>query len=294
MSVIMSCIVTLVAARAATTLSPATIARVREAVRGGEPTLLSPGEAADIPCETAPAMADLTACLDGAAIDVFILPAEGRRKSLLLADMDSTIVTTETLDEIAAFAGLKDRIAAITARAMNGEIDFKEALRLRVGMLKGLPLAALERTWDATQLTPGAQTLVRTMKAHGATTALVSGGFTFFTSRVAALCGFDLHRSNVLEDDGAALTGTVADPILDRDAKLEELKRLAVLQGLPLDATMAIGDGANDLPMIKAAGLGIAFHAKPVVAAEARHQIVYGDLRAALFSQGYKSASFAE
>jgi phosphoserine phosphatase len=283
----MTIIVTLVAARAATTLTQATITRARDALAGGPATILSPGEAVDIPCEN-PAALDL----DGAAIDVFITPAAGRRKQLLLADMDSTIVTTETLDEIAAFAGLKDKIAGITARAMNGELDFKDALRLRVSMLKGLPRDALERTWEATHLTEGAQSLVRTMKSHGATTALVSGGFTFFTGRVAALCGFDLHRANILDIDGDTLAGTVKEPILDRDAKLSELRRLASARALTLDATMAIGDGANDLPMIKAAGLGVAFHAKPIVSAEARHQIIHGDLTAALFAQGYRRDEF--
>ena len=285
-------VVTLVAARSATTLSAAMLARVRERIRGGDPVLLSPGEAADIPCMVPPSIGEVTACLDTAAIDVFILPAQGRRKRLLLADMDSTIVTTETLDEIAAYAGLKDQISAITARAMNGEIDFRQALRLRVGMLKGLGLDALQRTWEATELTGGAQCLVRTMKASGAVTALVSGGFTFFTGRVAEVCGFDLHRSNRLEDDGHALTGIVAEPILDRDAKLAELRRLAAEHRISTDAALAIGDGANDLPMLKAAGLGIAFHAKPIVAAEAAYQIRHADLRAALFAQGYSAQDF--
>ena len=253
------------------------------------PDILAPGEAADIALPAAPDMAAVRAALDGAAIDAIATPAEGRRKRLLIADMDSTIVTGETLDELADFAGLKDRIAAITARAMNGELDFKAALRERVAMLKGLPVDALERTWQRVRLTPGARELVATMRAHGAYTALVSGGFTFFTSRVAALCGFDMHRSNVLLDDGAALTGRVAEPILDRDTKLATLTGLAGERGLALSATLAVGDGANDLDMLRAAGLGVAFRAKPIVAAEARARVDHADLRALLFAQGYRA-----
>ena len=171
---------------------------------------------------------------------------------------------------------------------MNGEIDFAEALRQRVAMLKGLPLDALEKTWNATRLTPGARELVATMKAHKATTALVSGGFTFFTERVAALVGFDVHRANTLLDDGSVLTGEVAEPILDRDAKFATLKELAETRGLQMSATLAVGDGANDLAMLRAAGLGVAYHAKPFVAAQVRAQVRYGNLRALLFAQGYR------
>jgi phosphoserine phosphatase len=172
---------------------------------------------------------------------------------------------------------------------MNGELDFKAALRERVAMLKGLSLDALDRTWDRVRLSPGARELVGTMHAHGAYTALVSGGFTFFTSRVAALCRFDMHRSNTLLDDGVALTGHVAEPILDRDTKLATLTQLATERGLPLSATLAVGDGANDLDMLRAAGLGVAYRAKPVVAAEARARIDHAGLRALLFAQGYRA-----
>jgi phosphoserine phosphatase len=282
-------VLTLVANTVAVSLTPAIIARVRDAVAGGEPIILSPGEAADIPLATAPDMDTVRAALDGAPIDAIATMAEGRRKSLLIADMDSTIVTGETLDELADFAGLKERISAITARAMNGELDFKAALRERVAMLRGLPLDALDKTWQRVRLTPGARELVATMRAHGAYTALVSGGFTFFTGRVAALVGFDMHRSNVLLDDGAALAGHVAEPILDRDSKLETLIRLVAKRGLPMSATLAVGDGANDLDMIRTAGLGVAFRAKPIVASEARARIDHGDLRALLFAQGYRA-----
>jgi phosphoserine phosphatase len=288
----MTHILTLVADRNATTLSPAVIERIRRAVGGGTPVILSPGEAADIPCPKAPEQAVIEAALEHAAIDAITTKARGRRKGLLVADMDSTIVASETLDELAAYAGLQAEITAITKRSMNGEIDFAAALRERVGMLKGLHLDALEKTWEKTQLTPGARELVATMRAHNATTALVSGGFTFFTGRVAEKIGFHVHRANVLIDDGAALTGDVGEPILDRFSKLEILEELAAERRLKLSATLAVGDGANDLDMLAAAGLGVAFHAKPIVAAKAKARIEYGNLRALLFAQGYKASEF--
>ena len=250
----MSCVLTLVAARDATTLAAPAIARMREAIRGEAPVILSPGEAADIPCAAMPDPDALRPLLDGAAIDVFAIPAEGRRKKLLIADMDSTIVTSETLDEIAAHAGLKEQIAGITRRSMNGELDFAEALRTRVAMLKGLTRDALQATWEHTELTEGARALVATMNAHGAHTALVSGGFTYFTARVAERCGFTTHHANRLLDDGTVLTGEVGEPILDRDAKLATLRALAAEHGLDITETLAVGDGANDLAMISAAG----------------------------------------
>ena len=283
----MSHILTLAADRAQTALTDAIIARVRAAIQGRPPVMLSPGEAADIPCAGIPDMGAVAAALGGAKVDAIATRARGRRKGLLVADMDSTIVTTETLDELAAFAGIKDRIAAITKRAMNGELDFAAALRERVGMLKGLPLEALEKTWATTQLMPGARELVATMRAHNATTALVSGGFTYFTSRVAEAVGFNLHRSNVLLDDGRELTGGVAEPILGKDAKLSTLRELAAARGLKMAATLAVGDGANDLPMILEAGLGVAFRAKPMVAKQARAHVDHATLRALLFAQGY-------
>ena len=285
-------VLTLIASRDVTTLSDAVIGRVRDAVAGGMPDVLSPGEAADIPVASQPDMDTVRAALDGAAIDAIVSDTATRRKRLLLADMDSTIITSETLDELATFAGLGEKIAAITARAMNGELDFKDALRERVAMLKGLSTDTLDKTWDRVRLTQGARELVATMRAHGAYTALVSGGFTYFTGRVAALVGFDLHRSNVLLDDGAALTGKVAEPILDRHAKLNALKELAATRGLELSDTLTVGDGANDLDMLLAAGLGIAFHAKPVVAAAAKARVDHADLRALLFAQGYRASDF--
>jgi len=285
----MSYVITLIADRAATALTRAITDSVREAIAGGEPVVLSPGEATDIPVAAAPDIATIRAALAGMPIDAIASTTENRRKRLLVADMDSTIVTGETLDELADFAGLKDRIAAITARAMNGELDFKSALRERVAMLSGLPVDALERTWQRVCLTTGARELVMTMRAHGAFTALVSGGFSFFTSRVAATCGFDVHRSNVLLDDGSVLLGRVAEPILDRDTKLATLTGLAAERGLALSATLAVGDGANDLDMLRVAGLGVAFHAKPIVAAAAQARVDHGNLRALLFAQGYQA-----
>lgn len=289
----MTHVLTLVAAPDAASLTSAIIARVCDITGGGTVTILSPNEAVDIACAAPPDPARVRKALDGAPIDAIATPAEGRRKRLLIADMDSTIITGETLDDLAAYTGLGEKIAAITARAMNGELDFKDALRERVGMLKGLGVDALERTWQGIRLSPGALELVATMKTNGAYTALVSGGFTFFTGRVAALAGFDMHRSNILLDDGTTLTGQVAEPILDRSAKLATLQELAARHGLPLSATLATGDGANDLDMLLAAGLGVAFHAKPIVAAAAHARVDHANLRALLFAQGYPASAFA-
>lgn len=286
----MSQIVTLVADRRARTLSEGIINAVRDALGGSAVDILSPGEAADILVHGPLDEPALAAALAGESIDAVVTKTRGRRKGLLIADMDSTIVTSETLDEIADFAGLKDVIAAITQRSMNGEIDFAGALRARVAMLEGLDLDALEQTWARTLITEGAAELVATMRAHNALTALVSGGFTFFTARVAARLGFDVHRANTLLDDGKALTGGVGEPILDRDAKLATLRELAEARGIRLAAALAVGDGANDLGMIREAGLGVAYHAKPVVAAEAKARIEHASLRALLFIQGYHIA----
>ena len=291
----MSYVLTLVAAREAVTLTQGTIDRVRDAVDGSRtPVLLSPGEAADIPGVATDTLDAARAALEGAPVDILVTRERGRRKRLLVADMDSTIVTGETLDELAAFAGVGEQVAAITQRSMNGEIDFREALRARVAMLKGLELSALEATWRGVTLTPGARTLVATMRTHGARAALVSGGFTYFTSRVAELCGFGTSSANVLLDDGVLLTGEVAEPILDRDAKLATLRTLSRAAGLRLASCLAVGDGANDLAMLKTAGAGIAFRAKPVVAAEVANRIDFADLRAVLFAQGYTAAMFQD
>ncbi|MBD0272037.1 MAG: phosphoserine phosphatase SerB [Acetobacteraceae bacterium] len=289
-------VLTLVAPMGA--LSKNAVSAVRAALQHlgaavASPEWLAADEASDIPFDgLAPEQADAAArrALEGAAVDVIAQPAVGRGKKLLLADMDSTIVTTETLDELAAFAGVKDRVAAITRRAMNGELDFRSALAERVALLAGLPVSALEKTWEATTVMPGAAELVGTMAAHGAHCVLVSGGFTFFTERVAARLGFHAHQSNTLVIEDGKLTGRVAEPILDRDAKLAALKRNAAERGLPLSASLAVGDGANDLDMVRAAGLGVAFRAKPIVASAARARVDHADLRALLFAQGFRAA----
>jgi len=225
----------------------------------------------------------------GAAADVNVVAAQGRRKRLLVADMDSTIVACECLDELADMAGLKPKIAAITERAMRGEIAFEPALRARVAMLRGLRADALERTWrERVKLNPGAKALVGTMKAHGATTILVSGGFTYFTARVAMEAGFDAHHGNVLLEDGAVLSGKVAEPILGRDAKLRTLEGAVAELGIRFEDALALGDGANDLAMIARAGMGVAYRAKPVVAEAAGAGIAHSDLRAVLYLQGYR------
>lgn len=227
-------------------------------------------------------------------VDWALIPVAARRKKLLVADMDSTIINVECLDELADFAGLKAEISEITERAMRGELAFEPALRARVAKLKGLALGALQRTYDErVRLNPGAATLVRTMAAHGARCVLVSGGFTFFTTRVAEAAGFHAQRANVLLDDGATLSGAVQEPILGRAAKLEALREEASALRISLDETMALGDGANDLDMIKASGLGVAYRAKPIVAAEAHAKIDYTSLEAALFFQGYRRAEFS-
>lgn len=232
-------------------------------------------------------LADLKAVLAIDEIDVFVVPQENRRKKLLIADMDATIVTTETLDELAEFAGLKEKISAITARAMRGELDFAAALDERVGLLKGLPLSALEKTLAATRLTPGADTLLRVMRHHGATTVLVSGGFTYFTDAIAHKVGFQFNHGNTLGIEGAALSGKVLPPLLDKNAKLTYLNEYREKLGIASTDIMAIGDGANDLPMLLEAGLGLGVYPKPVVAEALDNGIVYSDLTSALYIQGY-------
>ena len=239
----------------------------------------------DMAAEDALAIND---ALNGLRIDVAILPTANRRKRLLIADMDSTIIGCECIDELADYAGVKAEVAEVTERAMRGELDFPAALRFRVALLKGLPLTALQQAYDErVRLNPGARALVRTMRAHGAVTALISGGFTFFTERVAAAAGFAVNRANTLLNDGTVLLGEVADPILGREAKLAALEELCAANGLPLADALAVGDGANDLAMIGAAGLGVAYHAKPIVAEAARARIDHGDLTTLLYFQGY-------
>lgn len=235
----------------------------------------------------------VSAALQGAPLDIAVIPAAGRRKALFLADMDSTMIEQECIDEIGALKGLREPIAAVTERAMRGEIAFEQALRERVALLEGIGRAELDRlASERLTLTPGGRTAVRTMRAHGTHCVLVSGGFTVFTGTIAGRIGFDEHRANTLLFDGNRLTGTVAEPILGQDAKRDALVSVAAARGIPLSATLAIGDGANDLAMIAAAGLGVAFRAKPVVAAQADVRIEHGDLTALLYLQGYREAEF--
>jgi phosphoserine phosphatase len=220
--------------------------------------------------------------------DVVTQPTLHRRKKLLVSDMDSTLIEQECIDELADYLGLKDQVAVITERAMNGELEFRSALRERVALLKGLPQQALQEVYNTRiTLMPGAKELLATMKAHGAHCLLVSGGFTFFTSRIREVLGFDEDHANELECVDGKLTGRVVEPILDKDSKLASLQQFIRQLRIPVAESMAVGDGANDLPMLQAAGLGIAYHAKPVVREATHAAISHADLRALLYIQGY-------
>src|SRR5256885_2006996 len=235
----------------------------------------------------------LRSALRDLPIDVVVQPLASRRKQLFVADMDSTMIGQECVDELADYVGLRTHVAAITERAMRGEIAFEPALRERVALLKGLPLSVVEEViTKRITLTPGARRLVATMRANGALTCLVSGGFTLFTGRIAAMIGFDEHRGNTLIAEHEKLAGRVAEPVLGREAKLATLIELRDRLGVPPHDTLAAGDGANDIPMLEAAGLGAAYHAKPAVAAAAHARIDHGDLTALLYCQGYARADF--
>ena len=254
----------------------------------GPAAILSPDMAFDLPVAEPEALAQARDRATGLALDINLVATADRKKKLLIADMDSTIINVECLDELADMAGLKPQIAAITERAMRGELEFESALRERVGMLKGLGLDALERTYaERVRLNPGAKSLLATMRANGAHTMLVSGGFGYFTQRVAEAAGFHVERGNTLLDDGTHLTGEVGLPILGREAKLAALEEAVAVQGITFAQTLAVGDGANDLAMIQRAGLGVAYHAKPAVAAAAGAAIQHNDLTALLYLQGY-------
>ena len=260
----------------------------------GAPVILSPGFAFDLPVVGTGVLTWARDLAKGAKLDINLVAVAKRKKKLLLADMDSTIINVECLDELADMAGLKPKIAAITERAMKGEIEFEAALKERVGLPKGLKLEALERTYaERVRLNPGARNLLATMRAHGAHTMLVSGGFGYFTQRVAEAAGFHIERGNTLLDDGTALTGEVGTPILGKQAKLDALEEGAKQLGIGLDESLAVGDGANDLAMIQRAGLGVAYHAKPVVAEAAGAAIAHNDLTALLYLQGYTDAEIS-
>jgi phosphoserine phosphatase len=277
-------------------LDRATVESLRNAWGGGDAVWLDPGVAAEFPLEAEPAnLWEVWEGLQGLGVDLAVQPAANRRKRLLIADMDSTMIEQECIDELADEAGVGAHVAGITARAMNGELDFEAALRERVGLLKGLPEKVIaEVLRDRITLMPGGPVLLATMKAQGTYAALVSGGFTAFTGAIAAKLGFDENRANTLLVAGGKLTGQVADPILGKAAKVEALEQIAARLGLtPADA-MAVGDGANDLGMLHLAGAGVALHAKPSVAAQCRLRINHGDLTALLFLQGYAREEFAE
>jgi phosphoserine phosphatase len=285
-------------------LDDAAIASVRPLLAGAntiQEDWLSPGEAwqalfvADENTDHGPLRSQIAAALAPRPVDVNIVPDDiaYRRKKLLVADMESTIIEQECLDELADYVGLRPKIADITERAMRGELDFETAIKARVGLLKGLDARVLDQIYvQRVTLMPGAQALVATMHKHGAYCALVSGGFRFFTQKVAARLGFDLEQANQLDLADGRIVGTVGEPILGREAKLAALNRLADERGLSSAETMAVGDGANDLAMIGAAGLGVAFRAKPVVAAAAAASITHGDLTALLCLQGYRREEF--
>ncbi|RXF74349.1 phosphoserine phosphatase SerB [Hansschlegelia zhihuaiae] len=284
---------------AAPALDDVALTRCGQALGLVPPRLLARGVAAEFPVTTADPAAmreDLVAVLGRAKVDIAVVPAEGRRKRLLIADMDSTMIEQECLDELAAALGLKEKVSAITERAMRGEIAFEPALRERVALLEGLPAekTVSDALKDRITLAPGAKTLVATMRANGAYAALVSGGFTAFTGPIAETLGFDEHRSNTLLVEDGRLSGRVAEPILGREAKLAALEELISSRSLVREETLAVGDGANDLAMLGAAGLGVAFRAKPAVAEAAHVRIDHGDLTALLYLQGYDASEFVD
>ena len=263
----------------------------------GDLDWLAPGIACDIPfAGLAPAAAEAAVRqrLADVPVDLAAQPVQGRRKALLLADMESTVIAQEMIDELAEHFGLGAEIARITARAMAGELAFEDALATRVSLLAGLPAAALDEVAARITLNPGARTLVRSMAAGGAHAALVSGGFSVFTARVRAACGFDEDRANRLEVEAGALTGRVAEPVLGPEAKLEALEEIATARGLPLGAAIAVGDGANDTAMLAQAGLGVGYRPKAPARAAADVAIDHGDLTALLYLQGYRLEELVE
>jgi len=275
-------------------VGPAVVDSLRNAWGGGDAVWLAPDVAAEFQVETVPANRwDVWADLQEMGVDLVVQPTVGRRKMMLLADMDSTMIQQECIDELAAQAGIGERVAKITARAMNGELDFEESLRERVGLLKGLDSAIIETVLtERITLMPGGKRLLATTKASGAYAALVSGGFTAFTELVAKKLGFDEHRANTLIIKDGKLTGEVEQPILGRDAKVSALQEITARLGLTADQVMAVGDGANDLGMLELAGAGVALHAKPSVSAQCDIRINHGDLTALLYIQGYSADEF--
>jgi phosphoserine phosphatase len=284
---------TLIAPPAA--LEPALVESLRNAWGGGDALWLAPDEAAEFPLAEIPGNRwEVWPDLQAQGVDLVVQPTEGRRKRMLLADMDSTMIEQECIDELAEVAGVGVHVREITARAMNGELDFEGALLERVALLKGLDEAVIgEVLRTRISYMPGGATLVATMRAQGAYCALVSGGFTAFTQAVAAHLGFDEHRANTLLAEGGALVGDVARPILGRAAKVQALEEISARLGISEADVIAVGDGANDLGMLGRAGAGVALHAKPAVAADCDIRINHGDLTALLYVQGYGREEFA-
>ena len=287
-------VVTLLTHPAQPSLDRVTVESLRNAWGGDGAVWLDPGIAAEF---AMPAIPDnrwqAWQGLQTQGVDLIVQPAENRKKRLLIADMDSTMIEQECIDELAEVAGVRARVASITARAMNGELDFEAALRERVGLLRGLPeqvIATVLR--DRITEMPGGRTLVATMKAHGATAALVSGGFTAFTTQIATVLGFDEHRANTLLIVEGKLTGQVAEPILGKAAKVQALVEITARLGITPEDAIAVGDGANDLGMLALAGSGVALHAKPAIAAQCNLRVNHGDLTALLYLQGYSRDDF--
>jgi len=276
-------------------LDRVTVESLRNAWGGGDARWLDPGVAAEFDLAEIPGNRwSVWADLQAMGLDMAVQPAEGRKKRLLIADMDSTMIQQECIDELADEAGVGAYVAGITARAMNGELDFEAALKERVALLRDLPAATIDRVLnDRITLMPGGPELLATMKTNGAYTLLVSGGFTAFTSAIAARLGFDENRANTLLAQDGKLTGEVAMPILGKAAKLQALEEVTTRLGITPDDAIAVGDGANDLAMLKRAGAGVALHAKPVVSAECQLRVNHGDLTALLYLQGYSRDEFA-
>ncbi|NNG70418.1 phosphoserine phosphatase SerB [Rhizobium laguerreae] len=293
----MALVATLVANPSNPVLTPEIAEQAAKAVNASGLYWLADGIACDIALRDGTDMqaaeANILAVISSAPIDLVIQEQETRRKKLLIADMDSTMIGQECIDELAAEVGLKEKVAIITARAMNGEIAFEPALRERVALLKGLPISVVDEVIaKRITLTPGGPELIATMKSKGLYTALVSGGFTVFTNIIAATLGFDENRANTLLEDGGILSGFVAEPILGKQAKVDALNEISARLGISPEEAIAVGDGANDLGMLQLAGSGVALHAKPTVAAQARIQINHGDLTALLYIQGYRKTEF--
>ncbi|MCF3640991.1 phosphoserine phosphatase SerB [Rhizobium sp. TRM95111] len=293
----MAFVATLIAAPSNPALVPAIAEGAADKVNASGLYWLADGIACDIVlrdgADLEAARAAILAAIGSAPIDLVVQDADTRRKKLLIADMDSTMIGQECIDELAAEVGLKEKVSAITARAMNGEIAFEPALRERVALLEGLPVSVVDEVIaKRITLTPGGPELIATMKAKGHYTALVSGGFTVFTRPIAATLGFDENRANVLLEENGRLTGRVAEPILGKQAKVDALNDIAARLGIAPEEAMAVGDGANDLGMLHLSGSGVALHAKPAVAAEAKMRIDHGNLTALLYIQGYRKTDF--